>query len=67
VVEERQRQQSEPRIQDAPGPDSTPLAGDPAVMPAQAPNQTSDPPRIQDAPGPAQTLPKPPPTPAPQP
>jgi hypothetical protein len=57
VIEDQRRQQAEPRIQDAPGPDSTPLPGDPAIMPAQ----TSDPPRIQDAPGPAQTLPKAPP------
>jgi hypothetical protein len=58
-VEEQQRQQAEPRIQEAPGPGSTPLAGDPAIMPPQ----TSESPRVQDAPGPAQTLPKaPPPT-----
>jgi hypothetical protein len=30
------------------------------------PAPSADPPRIQDAPGPAQTLPKAPPTPAPQ-
>jgi len=59
VVEDQQRQQAEPRIQEAPGPGSTPLAGDPAIMLPQS----SEPPRIQDAPGPAQTLPKaPPPT-----
>ncbi len=63
VVADQQRQQAEPRIQDAPGPDSAPLPGNPAVAPAQA----SDQPRIQDAPGPAQTLPQaPPPAPAPQ-
>lgn len=66
-IEAQNKQQAEPRIQDAPGPDSTPLPGDPAVMPAQTPNQTSDPPRIQDAPGPAQTLPKAPPATAPAP
>jgi hypothetical protein len=57
VVKEREAQQAEPRIQDAPGPGSQPLAGDPAVQPAQS----GDVPRIQDAPGPAQTLPKAPP------
>jgi len=62
-IEAQQKQQAEPRIQDAPGPDSTPLPGDPAIMPAQS----SDPPRIQDAPGPAQTLPKAPPSTAPTP
>jgi len=64
VVKEREAQQAEPRIQDAPGPGSQPLAGDPAVQPTQS----GEPPRIQDAPGPAQTLPKAPPAqPAPQP
>ena len=63
AVRDQQQQQAEPRIQDAPGPGSQPLAGDPAVQPAQP----ADPPRIQDAPGPAQTLPKAPPAPAPQP
>ena len=66
VVKERAAQQAEPRNQDAPGPGSQPLAGDPAVQPT-AP---SEPPRIQDAPGPAQTLPQAPPAqtapPAPQ-
>ena len=57
VVREQQQQQAEPRIQDAPGPGSQPLPGDPAIAPAQP----SAPPRIQDAPGPAQTLPQPPP------
>ena len=66
AARERQQQQAEPRIQDAPGPGSQPLAGEPAVAPAQP----SEAPRIQDAPGPAQTLPQPPPasaTPAPAP
>jgi hypothetical protein len=58
VVKERAAQQAEPRIQDAPGPDSQPLAGDPAIQPA-APAEA---PRIQDAPGPAQTLPQAPPS-----
>ena len=58
VVRDQQQVQSEPRIQDAPGPGSQPLAGEPAVQPAQP----ADPPRIQDAPGPAQTLPKAPPS-----
>lgn len=63
VIKEREAQQSEPRIQDAPGPGSQPLAGEPAVPAAQS----SDPQGIQDAPGPAQTLPQAPPTPpAPQ-
>ncbi|MBB5058379.1 hypothetical protein HDF16_003093 [Granulicella aggregans] len=57
VVKEREAQQAEPRIQDAPGPGSQPLAGDPAVQPTA----TSETPRIQDAPGPAQTLPQAPP------
>lgn len=57
VVKEREAQQAEPRIQDAPGPGSQPLPGDPAVQPTQS----SEPPRIQDAPGPAQTLPQAPP------
>jgi len=66
VVKERAAQQAEPRIQDAPGPGSQPLAGDPAIQPATP----AEAPRIQDAPGPAQTLPQPPPAqtapPAPQ-
>jgi hypothetical protein len=57
LVHDQNRQQDEQRIQDAPGPGAQPLAGDPAIPPAQ----TGDAPRIQDAPGPAQTLPKPPP------
>jgi hypothetical protein len=57
LIHDQQQQQAEPRIQDAPGPGSQPLPGNPAV-PASAP---ADPPRIQDAPGPAQTLPKAPP------
>ncbi len=63
AVRTQQQQQAEPRIQDAPGPGAQPLAGDPAVQTSQP----ADPPRIQDAPGPAQTLPKTPPQPAPQP
>jgi hypothetical protein len=55
--------QDEPRIQDAPGPGSQPLAGDPAIAPAPSGGEQ----RIQDAPGPAQTLPKPPPDAAPAP
>jgi hypothetical protein len=58
VVRERQAQQAEPRIQDAPGPGSQPLAGDPAIQPKAG---SSDPQGIQDAPGPAQTLPQAPP------
>ena len=64
VIKERQAQQDEPRIQDAPGPGSQPLPGEPAKS-TTAPN---DPSSIQDAPGPAQTLPQPAPattTPAP--
>lgn len=57
VIKERQAQQAEPRIQEAPGPGSRPLPGQPGVIPAQA----SDSSGIQDAPGPAQTLPKMPP------
>jgi hypothetical protein len=67
VVKEREAQQAEPRIQDAPGPGSQPLAGDPAIQPKAG---SSDPQGIQDAPGPAQTLPQAPPVqtapPAPQ-
>lgn len=61
LLQDQQQVQSEPRIQDAPGPGAQPLPGNPAIQPT-AP---SEPPRIQDAPGPAQTLPKPPPTPQP--
>jgi len=57
LVHDQNRQQGEQRIQDAPGPGAQPLAGDPAIPPAQ----TGDASRLQDAPGPAQTLPKPPP------
>lgn len=68
VVKERAAQQAEQRIQDAPGPGSQPLAGDPAIQPKAG---ASDPQGIQDAPGPAQTLPQAPPpqttAPAPQP
>jgi hypothetical protein len=60
LVHDQDRQQDEQRIQDAPGPGAEPLAGDPAIPPAQ----TGDAPRIQDAPGPAQTLPQAPPPPA---
>lgn len=62
AVRDQQKVQAEQRIQDAPGPGSQPLPGDPAVQPTQP----ADPPRIQDAPGPTQTLPKAPPAPAPQ-
>lgn len=59
VIKERQAQQDEPRIQDAPGPGSQPLPGQPAVLATQASSSSG----IQDAPGPAQTLPQtPPPT-----
>jgi hypothetical protein len=58
VVRERQAQQAEQRIQDAPGPGSQPLAADPAIQPTAGSN---DPQGIQDAPGPAQTLPQAPP------
>lgn len=60
VQKERAAQQAEPRIQDAPGPGSQPLAGEPIAAPAQSDAA----PRIQDAPGPAQTLPQTPPGPS---